>query len=317
MQYIEKIFQSLGTMIRIQIGMKEANISPEDGKEILSQAKILVEEMDDLFSIYKPYSDISQINHYAGKKEVMISSFSMELLQMAVNYQQELDGNFDISLEKITTLWGIGKKKTFIPNEENIQKLLQEKQPDFLEFHEKNQSAYLKRENQTIDLGSVAKGYAADKIITFLKEKQIKEALLNFGGTIYTIGRSKTIGIQDPFQKTGVYLGTVLLENEAAVTSGYYEQYFEKNEKKYHHIMDPRTGKPVENTLASITLIGKEAAYLDALSTAVYVRGIEKGSALLKEKEVEGIFVLKTGEVFYTKGLEKRFSFIKQNKKID
>lgn len=307
MQYIEKIFRSLGTMICIQIGIQDEKISIEHGKEILVQAKAIVETMDDLFSIYKSDSDISRMNHFAGEKEVLIHPFTMQLLQMSLQYQKDLHGDFDISLEKITTLWGIGKKRAYIPDEEKIWQIQKEKQIDFLTYDTKKQAAYLKNKNQTIDLGSVAKGYAANQIILLLKKKEIKEAMLNFGGTIYTIGKRKTIGIQNPFQKVGSYLGTVSLENEAAVTSGYYEQFFEKNEKKYHHIMNPKTGSPVDNSLASITLIGKDAAYLDALSTAVYVRGIEQGYKLLEEKKVEGIFVLKTGEVFYTKGLTNRF----------
>jgi len=309
MKYIEKMFRSFGTILTIQIGIRdEEQLSVEEGKMVLKEIKQTIEKMDDLFSTYKPDSEISRLNQMAGKGEVAVSKETFEILHIAKELQKQTDGNFDISLQALIDLWGIGKKNDFIPQKKDIDSLLQERSEEYLILDEKRQTAFLTNQRQKIDLGSIAKGYAVDKTIRFLKKKEVKEAIINFGGTIYAIGNPKKIGIQNPFQKTGIYLGTLVLEDMAAVTSGFYEQYFTKNKRDYHHILNPKTGNPVDNSLASITLIGKHATDLDAITTAVYVLGIEAGSTLLNDRKLEGIFVLKTGEVFHTKGLNKSFS---------
>jgi thiamine biosynthesis lipoprotein len=311
---MKKMFQALGTINSIEIQvMEESKESLEQCRNLLDEIKNQITEMDDLLSIYKTESEISRLNNLAGRSEMNISALTYDVLKLAQNLEVQTTHKFDISLQPIIELWGIGKKNQYIPREEDIQSLLEKRSEDYLILNDEKQTAYLKNPNQKIELGAIAKGYGADLAIQILKKNKIQNAMLNFGGTIYSIGNPTKIGIQNPFQSTGKWLGTLRLYNEAAVTSGYYEKYFMKDNRCYHHIFDPQTGKPSDNNLAGITVIGKNAASLDAISTAVYVLGIEEGSKLLQESNIEGIFILKSGEIFHTKGLENRFELNENN----
>ena len=312
MKYIKKMFQALGTINSIELAVTDDTKESLDIHiNLLDEIRNQVRKLDDLLSIYKEESEISKLNRLAGIKEMQLSSETYHLLKTAQMLEQETSHCFDISLQPLIRLWGIGKKKDFVPTDEEIKHLLKERSQEYLVLDDKFQTAYLKNPNQQIELGSIAKGYAADLALTILKKHDVTNALLNFGGTIYCIGEAKRIGIQNPFKATGEWLGTLSLENSAAVTSGYYEKYFMKNGHCYHHILDPRTGKPSDNNLAGVTLIGANATTLDALSTAIYVMGIEAGSNLLNSFGIEGIFILKSGEILHTKGLEANFQLVR------
>lgn len=311
MKNIKKMFQSLGTVNSIELAiMDESRESIDKTMNMLDEIKNEIKAMDDLLSIYKENSEISRLNDLAGISEMKVSSLTYDILKMAQNFEKATSHNFDISLQPLIRLWGIGKKNDFVPTDEEITQILKNRMNDYLVLDDEKQTAYLKNLNQKIELGAIAKGYGADLAICILKKHEVQNALLNFGGTIYCIGEPKKIGIQNPFKQTGEWLGILTLENAAAVTSGYYEKFFMKAGHCYHHIFDPQTGKPSDNNLAGVTVIGSNAASLDAISTAVYVLGIEKGYMLLQEMGLDGIFILKTGEIFHTKGLENNFQVL-------
>ena len=165
-------------------------------------------------------------------------------------------------------------------------------------------TVFLKKTGQGIDLGGIAKGYAIDRTVEVLRKRNVPEALLNFGGTIYVHGETCRIGIQNPFAKMGCYIGSLQIQDQAVVTSGIYERYFELGGTRYHHIIDPKTSKPAETDLAGVTLIGKHAGELDALATAVIVTGTEKGLKLIHEHRVDAVLIHKNGTVYVTDGLK-------------
>ncbi len=305
MKNIKKMFQSLGTVNTIELEvLDESKESIDKNIKMLDEIKNQIKTMDDLLSIYKADSEISRLNNLAGIKEMEVSPLTYDILKRAQNLEKTTTHKFDISLQPLIDLWAIGKKKDFIPSEEEIKQILENRTEDYLVLDDKLQTAYLKNPNQRIELGAIAKGYGADLAIEILRKYEAQNALLNFGGTIYCIGSPKKIGIKNPFKNTGEWVGTVTLDNAAAVTSGYYEKYFMKNGHCYHHIFDPDTGEPTDNNLAGVTVIGRSATSLDAISTAVYVMGIETGSILLQELNMDGIFILKSGEIFHTKRIE-------------
>lgn len=308
MKKIKKMFQSLGTLNSIELAVvDESKESIDKNMIMLDEIKDQIKTMDDLLSIYKENSEISRLNNLAGIKEMKVSPLTYDILKMAQDFEKKTAYNFDISLQPIISLWGIGKKNNYIPSEEEIKQILENRLEEYLVLDDKRQTAYLKNPNQRIELGAIAKGYGADLAIEILRKHQVQNALLNFGGTIYSIGEPQKIGIQNPFKNTGVWLGTVILDNAAAVTSGYYEKFFMKEEHCYHHIFDPHTGRPADNNLAGVTVIGSNAASLDAISTAVYVMGIEAGSKLIQELGMDAIFILKSGDIFHTKSLVNYF----------
>lgn len=172
------------------------------------------------------------------------------------------------------------------------------------------QTAELRRFGQSLDLGAIAKGYAADEVRRILTEGGITGALVNLGGTVSVIGEGKHVGIQHPDRMTGIPMGRVLLADACAVTSGDYERYYEVDGTRYHHILDPRTGYPSRSGLRSVTLIGSSALALDALSTAVFVLGAEKGLPLIQQAGYQAVFVTDALDVFCTDGLRGNFELL-------
>jgi len=309
MKTIKKIFNALGTINTITILYNdELEISAREAVEHISKR---VEELDDRFSVFKVTSEISRINANAGKDYVTVSQETYRILSHAVRYGQISNGTFDITIRPLTGLWGIGKKGDYVPPQEEIN--VAKQLVDFREIHFDNKKYRigLRLKGQAIDLGGIAKGYAADEAKRILLEYNIFNAIINFGGTIIGIGDQKKVGIQNPLKPTGTPMGVLLVQEEAVVTSGWYERYFMKYNQCYHHIINPITGRPSESDISSITLVGRSAMELDAVSTAVFILGMEKGMELLHKCNLDGIFVLHSKEVFVTKGIENKFSLIR------
>ena len=173
----------------------------------------------------------------------------------------------------------------------------------------------LKRRGQKIDLGAIAKGHAADEVRRILSARGAKNALINLGGTVVTIGEAQAVGIQNPFEKTGTAFATVSVRNKAVVSSGLYEQGFTQDGRTYHHIIDPKTGFPSDSELAGITLVGKNAELSDALSTAAFMLSVSEATELLRRFSTEAVFITKDGSVYITEGLKNNFAFIEKGAK--
>ena len=167
----------------------------------------------------------------------------------------------------------------------------------------------LKYSGMGVDLGGIAKGFAVDKVVEFLKSRGTTSGVINFGGSVFVLGEERSVGIQTPFGKKGTYIGTIRVKNKAVVTSGAYENYRVINGTAYQHILDPHTGYPVNNELLAVTLIGAKAEELDALATGVCVMGIQKGYDLLKKRQIDAIFIKKDRSVLLTEGIKESFSF--------
>ena len=169
---------------------------------------------------------------------------------------------------------------------------------------EKGQTAMLRHPGQRIDLGGIAKGYAADGLRKLLRQHGVRRALLDLGGTVLSLGGRLPVGIRDPFHPTGAPMGTLMLEDRLAVTSGVYERFACLGGHRYHHIVDPRTGYPSKSGLMSVTLVGENGAALDALATAALILGPERSMPLLTEQGMDAIFVTDQGQVLITRGLK-------------
>jgi thiamine biosynthesis lipoprotein len=170
-----------------------------------------------------------------------------------------------------------------------------------------------------VDVGAIAKGYAADQAARILMDAGVEHALLDFGGNILTIGNKPDgsqwrIGIQHPEESRNQYLGILEGVDETIVTSGPYERYFIEEGVRYHHILDRRTGYPARNGLLSATIVAEESMRADALSTATFVLGMEEAQELvLSLEDVEAIFVTEEQEVWVSPGLRERFELTAPN----
>lgn len=302
-QVKSKIFRSLGTVNTITI------YDPFDD-DVLKRAADRVLELDDCLSVFQPDSEISRINAAAGKGYVSVSPDTMQLLKTAQRFSELSMGAFDITARPLIALWRMGAQQGTVPKQEEIEQARLLVDYRDLILNEADCTVMLRRQGQSIDLGGIAKGYAADEVRRILIEGGITNALLNLGGTVVVMGETRTIGVQHPRQTTGEPMGRLPIQNKAVVTSGDYERYFEHNRMRYHHIIDTRTGFPTASGLCGVTVVGECAMELDALSTAMFVLGMEKGAQLAEQLGVEAIFVTDQLDVLCTPGLQGNFSLI-------
>lgn len=164
-----------------------------------------------------------------------------------------------------------------------------------------------------LDLGGIAKGYAADVAASIIKEHGNQAAIINLGGNVYAYGEkangdSFKIGVQNPFSPRGAYLGILSVKDQTVVTSGTYERFFEQDGTVYHHILDPKTGYPVENNLESVTIVTESSMSADALSTMTFVLGLEKGLNLVESlDDVEALFITKDHQLYASSGFLNNF----------
>lgn len=304
--YIEREFEALGTYNYIRIYDSES-------EDLLEQAVSRVMDINNLMSAFRPGSDIDRINHNAGIKATPVSEEIIHLLTIARRFSESSGGAFDITVRPLVQLWGIGKKGDYLPTREEIEEAKRLIHYEDVIIDYPNSTVYLQKVGQAIDLGGIAKGYAADEVRRVLTEGGIQSAIINLGGNVITIGLrpDKTlwrVGIQNPKEVTGTYLGMVSIENKTIVTSGVNERYFIKDGIRYHHILDPRTGAPARSGLLSVTVVGESSVIADALTTALFVLGMEQGKDVLKASGAEAIFVTDAGKVFTTKGLRENFN---------
>ena len=290
------------------------HIIHEDGEEILIDAEQEVKRLEKLFSVTAEDSEIQQINENAGEKAVSVSADTLALLKAGKALGAATGNTFDIAISPIVKAWGFTENTHTIPTQETLDTLLPLTKAEDVSVNEDNSTVYLEKEGMAVDLGGIAKGYASDKLAELLQRKGVQSAWLSLGGNVCAIGKKPDgspwkIAVQNPSDEND-YVGVVEVEDACAVTSGGYQRYFEENGKKYHHIIDPATGKPAESGLLSVTIVCKNGTKADALSTALYVMGLEDALAYWKtQDDFEVIFVTEDGEVVATEGLKDSFAF--------
>ncbi|EKQ55469.1 MULTISPECIES: FAD:protein FMN transferase [unclassified Clostridium] len=287
-----------------------------NAKKIAILVENELKRLENLMSFYISYSDVGRLNSEAGQAEVPLSKETFEVIKKAKDYSELCNGAFDITIAPLVKLWGIFSKDQRVPSKNEINNILSlTNYKDIILNIEKN-SAKLSRVGQKIDLGAIAKGYAADRIIDIYKKNSVESGFINIGGNVLTLGNKPdsspwSIGIQNPFQIRGEFIGIVKISDETVVTSGDYVRYFEKDKIRYHHILDPRTGYPAKSDLISATIIGKSSIEADSLSTAIFILGLREGMELVnKIDDIEAIFITSGKKVFATKGAKEKFSFI-------
>lgn len=264
-------------------------------------------------------SEVSQINSQAGAPEgVELSQELSELFDICLEVSRNSDGAFDITIGNVARLWNIdtwssggesGKYK--LPQSQVIYEALNNS--GYEKVNIKNGRIFIPK-NMTIDLGAVGKGAALDKIDDYLEgEPSVSGAIISVGGSVLTYGAkpdgtSWNVGIVNPFDTTK-NLGVISLEGKWCIsTSGDYERFVEIDGVRYHHIMDPATGYPADSGIRSVTIVTKDGALSDALSTACFILGKEKGLELAEKYDAEALMVGDDGEIAMTDGMEKIFS---------
>ncbi len=273
-----------------------------------------VEEIQNKMSINEAeYDDteVLKINRNAGVEPVQVSDDTFFVISEGKRWAEITNGLFDISVQPLIRLWDIGGPDEQVPSEEDREEALSLINYEEIELNESENTVYLPREGMGLDVGGIAKGYAVDEITRMMREDGIERAIIDFGGDLYNIGTRPDgtpwrIGIQHPSGRRQELLGVITSSDEAVVTSGPYERYFEEDGTRFHHIFDIRTGAPSDSELVSATVIGADAIGADVLSTAIFVMGLEDGYALIEDLEdYEAVFADEQGGVYATAGVRE------------
>ena len=278
-----------------------------ENKSILQDAFSLIADYESMLSRTREGSDIWNINHSSGAP-VQVSDETSSLLQTALHYCELSDGAFDITIAPVTDLWDFhGEGSGNVPDQEQLAEALSH--VNYKNIKITGNTVTLSDPQAAIDLGAIAKGYIGDRVKEFLLSKGITSGMINLGGNVLVIGDKPDgslwkIGIRKPFSENGSELSAVVsAADQSVVTSGTYERYFIKNNILYHHILNPKTGYPAQTGLSSVSILSDSSTEGDALSTACFLLGPEKGMNLIEKTDgVEALFITEEGELLYSIG---------------
>ena len=279
-------------------------------KALFDGAFSVVADIDNRMSANKENSEISAIGRESGNRAVSVSDDTYKLIERALGFSELCGGTFDITVGSVMELWKTGEDFSVRPDASELARRL----PliNYKNVLLSDGGVMLKDDGMKLDLGAIAKGYACDMTLEYLKEQGVKTALLDFGGNIYTFGQKPDgspwrLGIRSPIIGENGIVCSITVNDESVVTSGGYERYFEEDGTIYHHLLNPKTGCPADSGIVSMTIVDPSSARADALSTACFVLGLDEGLALLESlPDSEGIFILKDNSIVITSGLTGR-----------
>ncbi len=251
-------------------------------------------------------SDVWRINHADGQP-VEVSDDTAAILRFALEISELTEGAFDVTIAPASTLWDFTSGSKVLPDPEALARAA-----SLVDWRKLSLDGNIVRlpQGMMIDLGGIAKGYIADQVKAWLEERGIEHAILSFGGNIVAIGLKPDgtewkVGIQDIDGRTGNYMKIARNNGGSTVTSGIYERGFDLDGIRYHHLLSPQTGYPVQNELASVTIFSQSSMQGDALSTAVFVLGTEKGLQLVESLEgVEALLITRDRKIIQSSGAD-------------
>jgi thiamine biosynthesis lipoprotein len=296
----------MGTLVEITVSHSDADVI----QAVTTQAFDEMQRIEQLMSTYIPDSEISRINHAAGKEAIPVSREVEEVIREGIYWSEQSSGAFDITVEPLVHLWDFNGEKEVIPSENTLRKTAS--LVNYKDIEVKDHTVRLKRRGMAINVGGLAKGYAVDRAISILRGK-VKNGIVNAGGDLFAFGQKTiqtpwNIGLQHP-RKPQELLASFAVQNQAIATSGDYQRYFIKDGLRYHHIFDPKTGQPAR-LMISATIITTEVLDADALATAVFVMGPEKGIEWIDSMEnVEAMVVLEDESIGYSKNFRAQPQF--------
>ena len=284
----------------------------DQAQQGLDQAEQTIQKLEKLWSATDENSEIWALNH-SGGNWVELSEDTREILSRGLELCALTDGALDLTAYSAVQAWGFPTGAYRVPDEAELEQLVGT--IDYTQVELDDNQARLP-EDMSLDLGAVAKGRLGEVLSQDLKELGVTSALLELGGNIQTVGTKPDgsrwrVGIQDPNSQEGGYLAIVEVADQAVVTSGDYQRYFEQDGQTYCHIMDPATAAPADSGVDSVSIVGSDGTVCDALSTALFVMGEEKGTQFWKdhpELDFEAIFVSQDGTIAVTEGLEEHFT---------
>ncbi|MBE7034249.1 MAG: FAD:protein FMN transferase [Ruminococcaceae bacterium] len=281
---------ALDTVINITTDEKD------QGK--IGEAFSLCNEYEKVFSRTDSESELYLLNNGQGELTEDIEN----VLEFSIEMARLTNGAFDVTVAPLVDLWNVKERKA-PPSGDEIE-IAQSKVG-----YEAISISPLSFNGKSVDLGAVAKGYIADKIADFFKSNGVENAIIDLGGNVVLIGEY-SVGIRSPFNPDEIF-ATITLKDKSAVTSGAYQRYFEYEGKRYHHIIDPRTGYPSDSGIASVTVISPSSMQADALSTSIFILGKDAISLCDKFPDTDALIIMENGDVITTENFEKKYQLKK------
>lgn len=271
-----------------------------------------IERIEAMISSWRETSETSEINRQAGKAPVAVSPELFNLIRRSLRVSELTGGAFDITFDTVGRLWNFKSHTAPIPDQKAIDEVLPSVGYRHIVLDEKSQTVYLAKTGTRIGFGAIGKGFAANRAVFALKEHGATGGVVNAGGDLVIFGHQENgepwrIGIANPLDRDEVFAYLDVTE-QAVVTSGDYEHFIEHDGRRYSHILDPRTGWPVEQ-VRSATVVCPDGELADALATGVSVMGVKEGLALINRlRGIEAMLVDKDGTIHFSDNLKSMMS---------
>nr|WP_304970751.1 FAD:protein FMN transferase [uncultured Schaedlerella sp.] len=291
----------------------------DDAEILLRGVKKRAMDIRRMLDFYDPESELGRLNrkHRTGIPERLsreLCTFIMHLL----DFSEKSGGCFDPSVGPAVRLWNIPSQNPRVPESQEIERVMKQTGAASISCDERECTVTFRKPGMMLDAGAAGKGYAVGKAVEYLKSSGVRSAAVNFGGNLFVLGQKPSadgterpwkVGIQSPWKDYAQNLGILSLEDCGAATSGGYDRFFTEEGKVYHHLIDPRTGYPTENTLDSVTVVSQNAFYTDLLSTACFIAGEESVGRICRsvDKNAGYVLVKKDGSVILSENLKGRF----------
>ena len=299
---VQKTESIMGTEVTITVVARTA----KEGGEAIDAGMAELRRLDAMMSLYKDTSEITKVNLAAGKAPVTVSPEMIEIVERATEISKLSGGVFDVTVGPLVVLWQMRLKEETVPTDREIDRVRPLVNYRNIIVDKKASTIFLKKPGMIMDLGGM-KGYIADRVADLIKKRGIQNAIIALAGDIWVLGRRDDgtpwrIGVQDPREHDKT-LAVLEVSDKYISTSGDYERFVIRENKRYHHIIDPRTGRPSKGVI-SATLIGDRGAVIDPLTKAPFILGPEEGMKLVKKIGAEAIIVDEQGTVYMTDGIK-------------
>lgn len=286
----------------------------DHAEDALAGAKSEIERLDALFSISSESGDIYALNrdHTAD-----FQADSLALLNRALEVSASTDGIFDCTIEPVMEAWGFTTQNYRVPKENALNELLSH--VDYRQVQVDGNTVSIPDDVQ-IDLGGIAKGYTSDRMMQVFSENGVTSGIISLGGNVQALGLKSDgsrwrVAVQDP-ENSEENFAVIEIEDEAVITSGGYQRYFEEDGATYHHIIDPRTGYPADSGVISSTIISHDGTLADGLSTSLFIMGVDDALDYWRahSDEFDAILMDENGTVYVTDGIADRCSLLEDRK---
>ena len=294
--------KTMGTTYQVTVAQPPADTEQATiGREIAA----ILERIEGRMSTYRPESELSRFNREQLTEWIGLSAETVTVVAAAQEISQRSDGAFDVTVAPLVNLWGFGPnpRPAEPPTADEITAALAE--VGYQQLGVRRTPPALRKQHGTlsVDLSAIAKGYAVDQVAEALARRGFRHLLVDVGGELRALGNNPEgkhwrIAIETPGARQGAFQQILAATNVGVATSGDYRNYFEKDGRRYSHTIDPRSGRPIEHRLASVTVLAESAMQADGLATALMVMGPDKGQQLAEREGIAALFIIRHADGF-------------------